>query len=328
MRRILFPILIAALAVAPASASAAEQVLAVEQAPFTADAYGGVIAWSSYDTQTKNYRLRLLRNGQPADPAVRTLRRPFDLDVGPGEDGSPVVVYSRNGDLYRYDVATAAEGRIDSVSSPHWLESQPSIHGAKIAFVRNKPGASKQRPRPLVYVGSTTNTGAKRQPTPPYKRTIGVDGVEQTARGLLVVWRTDVVPTCCSRATLYRVKDNRLQHIFYVGSGGANFGQLLSPSVSGLNVYFGRTNTGSGQGNTFFRYGLGTKKLSSARGTNLANTLTWLGDRFLMSTAIASAETCNGNLNDPPEASQCRLVLTDPVRWAPASAQDVRRTRP
>ena len=326
MKRIL-PILLAALVVAPASASAAEQVLAVEQAPFTADAYGGVTAWSSYDTQTKTYRLLILRNGQPADPNVRTLRRAFDLDVGPGEDGSPVVVYSRNGEIYRYDVAGATERKVSSVSSPHWLETQPSIHRTKIAFVRNKPGASKQRPRPLVYAGSTTKTGSKRQPTPPYKRTVSVDGVEQTARGLFVVWRTDIVPTCCSRATLYRVKNARLQHIFYVGSGGANFGQLVTPSVSGLDVYFGRTNTGSGQGNTFLRYGLGTQKLFSARGTGRAHSLTWLGDRFLMGTAL-DGETCNGNINAPPEASECKLVLTDPVTFAPASAADVRRTRP
>lgn len=326
MKRIL-PIVLAALAVAPASASAAEQVLAVQQAPFTAYSYGGVTAWSSYDTQTKTYRLRILRNGIPADPNVRTLRRAFDLDVGPSEDGSPVVAYSRNGEIYRYDVATATERKVTSVSSPHWLETQPSIHGTRIAFVRDKPGASKQRPRPLVYVGSTTKAGSKRQPTPPYKRTVSVDGVEQTARGLFVVWRTDIVPTCCSRATLYRVKGNKLQHIFYVGSGGANFGQLLSPSVSGLNVYFGRTNTGSGQGQTFFRYGLGTKKLSSARGTRRAHTLTWLGDRFLMGTAL-DGDTCNGNINAPPEASECKLVLTDPITWAPASSADVRHTRP
>lgn len=326
MKRIL-PILLAALAIAPASASAAEQVLAVEQAPFTADSYGGVTAWSSYDAPTQTYRLRILRDGQPADPNVRTLRRAFDLDVGPGEDGSPVVVYSRNGEIWRYDVATATERKVPSVSSPHWLETQPSIHGARIAFVRNRPGASKQRPRPLVYVGSTSQAASKRQPTPPYKRTVSVEGVELTARGLLVVWRTDIVPTCCSRATLYRVKNNRLQHIFYVGSGGANFGQLLTPSVSGLDVYFGRTNTGSGQGNAFFRYGLGTKQLFSARGTGRAHSLTWFGDRFLMATAL-DGETCNGNINDPPAASQCKLVITDPVTWAPASAVDMRRTRP
>jgi hypothetical protein len=193
--------------------------------------------------------------------------------------------------------------------------------------VRNRPDASKQRPRPLVYVGSTSQAGSKRQPTPPYRRTVSVEGVELTARGLLVVWRTDAEPTFGSRATLYRVKSGRLRHIFYVGSGGANFGRLLSPSVSGLDVYFGRTNTGSGTGNTFFRYGLGTKKLFSVRGTGRANTITWLGDRFLMATAIGG-DTCNGNINDPPEASQCKLVITDPVTWAPASAVDQRRTRP
>ena len=97
-----------------------------------------------------------------------------------------------------------------------------------------------------------------------------------------MIYRTDIVPTCCSRATLYRVAGGKLQHIFSVGSGGANFGQIVTPSVSGRSIFFARTNQGSGQGNSFFRYDLRSRKLFAARGTSRALSLTWRGDRFLI----------------------------------------------
>ena len=57
----------------------------------------------------------------------------------------------------------------------------------------------------------------------------------------------------------------------------------MTPSVVGRSVFFARTNDGSGQGNNLFRLDLRTKKLFAARGTSRAESVTWLGDRFLMS---------------------------------------------
>jgi hypothetical protein len=300
-----------AVCVAPASA---ETVLARESAPFTADAFGDVIAWSSFDPFTKTYRLRVLRNGQPADPPVAPNPDPFDLDVGPGPDGKPLIVYARNGNLFQFD--GTLESPLAEVNSS-LIESQPSIHRSSLGFVRQRT----RRGRPTVYLRSGGDT--KRQPRPRFRRTIGVDNLELSARGLFVTWRTDVAPTCCSSAILYRVKRSRLQHIFRVGSGGANFGQLVTPSVSGPSVYFGRVNQGSGQGNRFFRYDLGTRRLFSARGTSQARSLTWRGDRFLMSR---ETRTCQPEINATTPG--CLLVLTDPIRFSPASGADVRFTRP
>ena len=129
-----------------------------------------------------------------------------------------------------------------------------------------------------------------------------------------MTYRTDIVPTCCTRATLYRVAGGKLRHVFSVGSGGANFGQIVSPTVFGRSIFFGRTNDGSGQGNHFFRYDLRSRKLFAARGTSRARSLTWRGDRFLMSRATATDAT--------------ELLLTDPIRFTRASRADQRRTRP
>ena len=298
--------LVALLALAlAASPAAAEQRLAVESAPFTADAYGDVIAWSSYDAVAKTYSLRLLRAGQPVAPAVPASAKALDLDVGPGPDGAPVVVYSRAGDIFQYDPATGLEQPLAEVNTAG-VERDPSIHRSALGFVR------EVRRKPVVYLRRDGNT--RRQPRPRFKETLGVDGLELSARGLFVTYRTDIVPSCCTRATLYRVAGGKLHHVFYVGSGGANFGQLVSPFVYRRSIFFGRTNQGSGQGNRFFRYDLRSRKLYAARGTSRALSLTWRGDRFLMSRATTSDAT--------------ELLVTDPIRFTRATRADQRRTRP
>ena len=316
MKPIAALIALVALAMSAAPAAAAEH-LAVESAPFTADAYGEVIAWSSYDPVAKTYSLRLLRGGQPVAPAVAASAKSLDLDVGPGPDGAPVVVYSRAGDIFQYDPATGLEQPLAEVNTAG-VERNPSIHRSALGFVR------EVHRRPVVYLRSDGNT--RRQPRPRYKRELGVEDVELSARGLFLVYRTDIVPTCCSRATLYRVAGGKLRHVFAVGSGGANFGQIVSPTVYKRSVYFGRTNNGSGQGNTLFRYDLRSRKLYAARGTSRALSLTWRGDRFLMSRNANGCEVPLGAA--PTEPPSCELLLTDPTRFTRASRADRRRTRP
>jgi hypothetical protein len=305
-----------ALAVGAAPA-AAEQRLAVESAPFTADAYGDVVAWSSYDTVAKTFSLRLLRGGHVVQPAIAPSPEAFDLDVGPGPDGAPLVVYARAGDLFQYDPVSGLEQPLAEVNTPG-VERSPSLYRNALGFVR------EAHHRPVVYLRKDGDT--RRQPRPPFKRTLGVDGLELSARGLFVTYRTDIVPTCCTRATLYRVIGGRLRHVFAVPSGGANFGQIVSPTVLGRNLYFGRTNNGSGQGNRFFRYDLRSRRLFSARGTSRALSLTWRGDRFLMSR---NSNGCEGPPGAGPTATpSCELVLTNPIRFTRAARADVRRTRP
>jgi hypothetical protein len=299
---VLFALLTLALTTTPAAAA---ERLALEPAPFTADAYGDVIAWSAYDAVAKTYSLRLLRGGQPVTPAVAASAKAFDLDVGPGPDGAPVLVYARRGDIFQYDPAAGLEQPLAEVNTTG-VERNPSIHRSALGFVR------EVHRKPVVYLRRDGNT--RRQPRPRSKRRFGVEDVELSARGLFVVYRTDIVETCCSRATLYRVAGGKLHHVFAVGSGGANFGQIVSPTVSRRSLYFGRTNNGSGQGNNLFRYDLRSRRLYAARGTSRALSLTWRGDRFLMSRATATDST--------------ELLLTDPIRFTRATRADQRRTRP
>ena len=309
-------IALAALALGAAPAAAAPQRLALESAPFTADAHDGVVAWSSYDAAARVYRLRLLVDGVSQTPDVDASPAPFDLDVGPGPGDAPLVVYSRRGDIFQYDPATGREQPLAEVNTPG-TELHPSLYHDQLAFVRRVAG------RPVLYLRAGGDT--KRRPRPRFKKTLAIEDVDLSGRGLFVVYRTDVVRTCCTSATLYRVSGARLRQVFAVGSGGANFGQLVTPNVSGRGIYFARTNEGSGQGNRFFRYDLRTRRLFSARGTSRAQSVTWLGDRFLLSRTSSG---CAGPpLQDPTATQTCELLVTDPIAFRPASKADVRRTR-
>jgi hypothetical protein len=313
--------LLALAAGATPAAAAAEQRLATESASFTADTSGDVIAWSSYDAASKTYALRVLRGGAPVDTAaVAASKQPFDLDVGPGPGGAPLVVYSRKGDLFQFDPTTRLEQPLAEVNTPG-NEVHPSIDGAALAFVRTARG---HKAKPALYLRKGGDT--RKQARPKFKRTLAIEDVELSGRGLFAVYRTDIVPTCCTRAVLYRVTAKTLHRVFAVGSGGANFGQLVTPSVFGRSIYFARTNEGSGQGNNLFRYDLRTKALSSARGTSRAESVTWVGDRFLMSRNTAGCFGPPGM--DPTATPTCELLLTDPVVWKRASKADRRKTRP
>ena len=293
-----------------AAPAAAEERLASEARPFVADAFGDVVAWSAYDAEARVYRLRVLHGGAITTPDVDASPADLQLDVGPGPDGAPLVVYSRRGDIFQYDPATGLEQPLAEVNTPG-TELHPSLHRNALGFVRRVSG------KPVLYLRSGGDT--KRQPRPRFKRTLAIEDVELSGRGLFVVYRTDIPQgSCCSSATLYRVQGKKLRHVFVVGSGGANFGQLVTPSVSGRSIYFARTNQGSGTGNRFFRYDLRTKRLFAARGTSRARSVTWLGDRFLL-----SRETFPGGGVEAGE-----LVLTDPIRFTRAPRTDVRRTRP
>ena len=161
----LVALLALALGAAPA---AAEERLAVESAPFTADAYGDVIAWSSYDAGGEDLlAAAAARRAAASTPAVETSGKPFDLDVGPGPDGAPLVVYARHGDLFQFDPATGLEQPLAEVNTKG-IESSPSLHRIALAFVR------QVHRKPVVYLRKGGDT--RRQPRPRFKETLAVDG--------------------------------------------------------------------------------------------------------------------------------------------------------
>ncbi len=149
----------------PATANAA-QPLAPTAAPFdtqrvSIDSWGGVIAYSQFDAVTYQYRLAVIRGGAPELLPLAPQPVPFDLDVGPGPDGKPTLVYSRcpiatevvyatGCDLYRYSFATGTEAPIAGANTSS-EEVAPSIWKDEIAFARTQSPFTSARVMPHVY---------------------------------------------------------------------------------------------------------------------------------------------------------------------------------
>jgi hypothetical protein len=125
----------------PASASADDAVADLARdTPISA--YGGAIAWSSYDATSKRYAL-VIRQGDVTAPApVRAAPRAFDVSLGPDARGQIVALYTRCStgghgcDVYRYELRTRHERRLAAVSSPAFDEAWPAQWRDRIAFVR------------------------------------------------------------------------------------------------------------------------------------------------------------------------------------------------
>jgi hypothetical protein len=105
-------------------------------------AYGGALAWSSYDVASKRYALVIRRGDVTAPAPIAAASRAFDVSLGPDVRGRVVALYTRCAtragacDVYRYDLATRRERRLASVSSPAFDEAWPAQWRDRVAFVR------------------------------------------------------------------------------------------------------------------------------------------------------------------------------------------------
>ncbi len=129
------------------SVAAADEVVAELARDTPIAAYGGVLAWSSYDAASGRYALMIKQRmpwGTEVVEAARaaTATRPFDVSLGPNSKGRIVALYTRcrttdhGCDIYRYELRTRSERRLSSVSSPALDEAWPAQWRDRIAFVR------------------------------------------------------------------------------------------------------------------------------------------------------------------------------------------------
>ena len=157
--------LVTALAIASlgADSRAATSVVATSQSPMHARAFGGRVVWA--ELSDPGWQLKSLEAGRPVDLPIAPFKSDGALDVGPGEDGKPALLFSRcertaeggttGCDVFRYDFATRAETPVSTVNSPGAIETLPSIFGRRIAFMRRVPG----RTRPALYLAPTRGAG-------------------------------------------------------------------------------------------------------------------------------------------------------------------------
>ena len=156
-------VVLGVVAIGPES-RAATSVVASSQSPMHARAYGGRVVWG--ELGELGWQLWTLDAGRPTVLPIAPFKSDGALDVGPGEDGEPALVFSRcertaeggttGCDVFRYDFATRTEEPVTTVNTTGAIETLPSIRGRRIAFMRRVPG----RTRPSLHVAPTRGPGA------------------------------------------------------------------------------------------------------------------------------------------------------------------------
>ncbi|MBI5105632.1 MAG: hypothetical protein HZB46_11755 [Solirubrobacterales bacterium] len=143
-------------------------------------AYGGTVAWSTWDGVAGGFRLVVLRGGSATVLAdVAPSAAPFDVSAGPGPTGSTWLVWSRCAtflydtrsgcDVVRYDLAAPGERAVTGASTPTADEFAPSIWRTRIAYARRTAGTPDR-----VVIGSLSGA-----------RDRVVDGIPTTVCGEL-----------------------------------------------------------------------------------------------------------------------------------------------
>jgi hypothetical protein len=320
MRRLLLLVALGTIPFAASDARAAE-TLAQEAAPFTADAYRDAVAWSSYDADTRRYRLRVLRNGRELTlPGLATSARPFDVDLGPLPDLRDGIgaVYSRcearaaSCDIFLLDLQTQRERRVDEVSSTDRDEHDPSLYRNSISFARTAGGG-----REVVYLRLLGESRSRRQAVPAGRGTVAATELGSATR-LAYTWSS--IRGEFRTQFLYRVQGNgRLERVARAGSGGLSQGRIVTPSWAGLALYFGRTNSGSGQGNRIYRYAIGRRAYAAAQGKPSYRSVTYVSANRFVTAESLDFDLCTGNGDDPPERSTCLLRRSDPLTFTEVS---------
>jgi len=300
-------------ALAPAaSAQGASTPLVLEQAPTRVAAWNGTVVWSHFDTTTKTYSLvKSVDAGEPAFVGVAPRRgTPFDIDLGTNRSGATYAVYTRDGDIYRLNVATGAETRIDTLSSPTLAERDPTIQRGAIAFIRRNRGRDELR------VGNTTGA-AKGSRLLVRKRKIlsaelGMDHVVyiETAAG-------PISPDGEKRVRIRNLRTGAERQIYRAVSGGANDARVTKATyVDGPEAFvWARTNSGSGRGNRLIRYTLRGSQLAYAQGSGFYNSTAWAGTPLgaVAASSLDRGET-QGACTDAA-INYCRVELTGPLQF-------------
>jgi hypothetical protein len=318
MNSVRLSLLTAALAgavLAPAAAAqGAPTTLATELAPTHVAAWDGTVMWSRFDPVTGTYALVKSVDGGPATPvgvAPRT-SAPFDIDLGTNRGGSTYAVYTRDdGDIYRLNVATGRETKIDRLSSPNRVERSPTIQRGEIAFIRRDRGFDQLR------IGNTTS-GSKGSRLIVKRRSI-----LSAELGIRHVAYVISVPSEFRELRIHvrNISTGADRMVYRAKSGGANGAGITRPTYIARPEGFlwARTNNGSGTGNRLVRYTLRGSKLTYALGSPRYNSTAWAGGALGAATAssIDAGDTQGACPDNSINATvnYCKVEVTGPLQF-------------
>ena len=226
----------------------------------------GVVAWSHFDAAARRYRLVLRRGGRRTQAKIAGSRKPFDVSLGTDRRGRMVALYTRcrragerGCDVYRYDLATRTEERIDAVSAPDEDEAWPAQSGDVLAFVRRRRSGGRG------LVADCDVPFARRLSSPAPSRRLDRGACARTTalslRGSRIVQVTLGSPPV---QTYYISRVRRLSarggHGRELARSTSRTGLFGSPSQSAKAVWLSRH--GFGLASAFVRIDLATNKRS------------------------------------------------------------------
>jgi hypothetical protein len=313
IRTSLATVAVAGAVLAPAAAAqGAPTTLSVEQAPTRVAAWDGTVMWSHFDAAAKTYSLvKSVDGGAPVPVGVAPRSgTPFDIDLGTNRSGATYAVYTRNGDIYRLNVATGAEAKVAKLSSPTLAERDPTIQRGEIAFVRRNAGRDELR------IGNTTSASRGSRLL---VRKRSILKPELGAKHIMYVV-TGPGPISDEGAQFLRIRNLRTgadRQVYRAVSGGANAANITRPTYVAKPEGFlwARTNNGSGAGNRLIRYTLSGSKLSYALGSPRYDSTAWAGDALGAATASSlTGEETQGACVDAGTNS-CTVGLTGPLQF-------------
>lgn len=236
-------------------------------------ARSGVLAWSRYDAASGRYNLMLKGAGAAAKAPIAGALQPFDVSLGNDRRGRLVALYTRCAtakgkrcDVYRYDVRTATEQKVKSVSGPSEDEAWPVQAGDLLAFARRRPfGLSKRaeiRDCDLVFVKRLSSRApSKRLDRGACSRTTGL-----SIRGTRIVQVTFGSPPSATRfASQVRLLSARggAVKVLAQQSSGEESNAFAAPSQSAGSIWL--TRTGVHPKPSFVRLDIATRRLTEVQ---------------------------------------------------------------
>lgn len=187
---------LAAAALAPAMAAAADQTLATGLPPsvkVSMSMRGSAVAWS--EPTTGGYKLVIRSGGVTRDAAIRPSQRPFDVDLGDDGHGRLVATYSRCSgrlearpprgcDPYIYAVTAQRERRVRGLGRGAASDYLPTASYGRIAFARSVRGG-----QPRLYVRGRNGGRLRALPFGRTEKGSGPTSLDLGTRGLAIAWK-------------------------------------------------------------------------------------------------------------------------------------------
>lgn len=206
---------VAALASVGATAASAQavtgdpapSVVSVERYETPIDAWADWIVWSRRGSNGRFSLIARKPGGDAISLPVAPQPAPIDASIGPGPNGSVLIVYSqcrtygslpKGCDVYRIDPVTGNGGRVTAASHPSREERHPTIWGDKIAFsvsvgksphragvaIANLDDATMAG-RPTIFGPRTERVGGRRVPL----RRYGPRGIDMREGRVTFSWQ-------------------------------------------------------------------------------------------------------------------------------------------